>query len=131
MTTSFCSKKSGVSLLALLLATTALPAIAADPEPVTLPTITITEGRIIRTYSTPVAASATKTPTPIEEIPQSITVIPRAVIEDQQASTLADVLRNVSSVQTVGDLEQVNASELVRGFTARQYVDGMQLLPIL
>ena len=124
MSTLFCRKKSGVSLLALLFATTALPAFAEDTSKPEL-SITITQGQLAKTYAAPIAASATKTPTPIEEIPQSITVIPRAVIDDQQASTLADVLRNVSSVQTVGDLEQVNATETIRGFQARHYVDGM------
>ncbi|MBG0794031.1 TonB-dependent receptor plug domain-containing protein [Methylocystis sp. H62] len=39
---------------------------------------------------------------PIMEIPGSVTVIPRQVIDDQQATTLGDALRNVSGVTVRG-----------------------------
>ena len=47
-------------------------------------------------YRVPNASTATRTDTPIRDIPQSIQVIPRQVIEDQNASTLEEVLRNVN-----------------------------------
>ncbi len=47
-------------------------------------------------YRVPNASTATRTDTPIREIPQSIQVIPRQVIEDQNANTLEEVLRNVN-----------------------------------
>ena len=114
---------SGIYTISLLFATTAVSAFSKNTLPLD---VTITKGTLVKDYAPTMANSATKTTTPIQETPQSIVVIPQAIIEDQQAQTLADVLRNVSSVQTVGDLEQVNASETIRGFQARQYVDGMQ-----
>nr|RNJ67895.1 MAG: TonB-dependent siderophore receptor [Leptolyngbya sp. IPPAS B-1204] len=42
------------------------------------------------------ATTATRTDTPIRDVPQSIQVIPRQVIEDQNANSLEEVLRNVN-----------------------------------
>ena len=39
---------------------------------------------------------------PIMEIPGSVTVIPRQLIDDQQATTLGEALRNVSGVTVRG-----------------------------
>ena len=47
-------------------------------------------------YVEPNAATATRTDTPLRDIPQSIQVVPREVLEDQQVITLGDALRNVS-----------------------------------
>jgi iron complex outermembrane recepter protein len=44
------------------------------------------------------ASTATKTDTPLRDIPQSIQVIPRQVIDDQKVQRISDVLRNVSGV---------------------------------
>lgn len=49
-------------------------------------------------YFIPEASTATRTDTPLEEIPQSIQVIPQEVFEDQGISTLDDAVRNVSGV---------------------------------
>ncbi|MEM6680136.1 MAG: TonB-dependent receptor, partial [Pseudomonadota bacterium] len=67
------------------------------------------------------------TRTPIEEIPQSIQVIPRQVIEDQQARSVSDVTRNVSGVQGVQRRErtqQLDGNYLVRGQFTEAYVNG-------
>ncbi|MEM6433017.1 MAG: TonB-dependent siderophore receptor [Cyanobacteria bacterium P01_D01_bin.115] len=49
-------------------------------------------------YAEPNATTATRTETPLIEIPQSIQVIPAAVLEDQQVIRLSDALRNVPGV---------------------------------
>jgi iron complex outermembrane receptor protein len=49
-------------------------------------------------YFVPDALTATRTDTPLEEIPQSIQVIPQEVFEDQGINTLDDATRNVSGV---------------------------------
>lgn len=49
-------------------------------------------------YNVPDATTATRTDTPIRDIPQSIQVVPQEVIEDQQVTQISDALRNVSSV---------------------------------
>ena len=59
---------------------------------------------------------------PLRDIPQTITVIPQAVIQEQNATTLRDVLRNVPGISMQageggGGLPGDNLS--IRGFSAR------------
>ena len=69
--------------------------------------------------------TATKTDTPIKEIPQSIQVIPLAVMDDQQSITVSESLRNVSGVITRNILyTPVIDGTLIRGFAAEQLLDG-------
>ncbi len=49
-------------------------------------------------YTPPARATATKTDTPNLLTPQSIAVVPRAVLNEQRAITLTDAVRNVSGV---------------------------------
>jgi iron complex outermembrane receptor protein len=44
------------------------------------------------------ATTATRTDTPLRDIPQSIQVVPRQVLEDQRVTDLQDITRNVSGV---------------------------------
>jgi iron complex outermembrane recepter protein len=78
-------------------------------------------------YNRTNASSATKTDTPIMETPVSIQVIPKAVMNDQQAVRVSDALRNVSGYfDTRGD-EFFYDDAFLRGFntSSRQYIDGM------
>ena len=73
------------------------------------------------------ANSGTRTQTPIKEIPQSIIVIPKKVIEDQQSETITDVIRNVSGVQgkqTREGTQQIDGDYLIRGQFTEAYVNG-------
>lgn len=91
----------------------------------TLPAITVTADRVAG-YVAPVSSMATKTDTPIENIPQTVVVVPRQVIEDQGATKLSDVTSNVSNVQ---HFDQRDFSTLtsfkIRGFNAAVVVDGV------
>lgn len=49
-------------------------------------------------YSAPNASTATRTNTPIRDVPQSIQVIPRQVLQDQNVIELREALKNVSGV---------------------------------
>ncbi|MBD6619068.1 TonB-dependent receptor [Komarekiella sp. 'clone 1'] len=49
-------------------------------------------------YRVPNATTATRTDTPLRDIPQSIQVIPQQVIQDQQATRLVEVLKNAPGV---------------------------------
>ena len=49
-------------------------------------------------YQPPPSSAATKTDTPILLTPQSLQVVPRAVLNDQKALTLTDAVRNVAGV---------------------------------
>jgi iron complex outermembrane recepter protein len=68
-------------------------------------------------YRTGEASTATKTDTPLLEIPQSIQVIPRQVIDDQKVQRISDVLRNVSGVTPNIDFAGTD-SYTIRGFSA-------------
>ncbi|OKH20904.1 ferrichrome-iron receptor [Hydrococcus rivularis NIES-593] len=67
-------------------------------------------------YSVPDASTATKTDALIRDIPQSIQVIPRQVIEDQGITRISDVTRNVSSVSVRSGFGGSNNDYVIRGF---------------
>jgi iron complex outermembrane recepter protein len=50
-------------------------------------------------YAASRASTATRTDTPLRDIPQSIQVVPQQVLEDQQVIRASEALRNVSGVQ--------------------------------
>lgn len=82
----------GVSALA-----GASAASAQDVGGWTADTIVVTGVR--ESYAEPQAATATRTATPIEQVPQSIQVLTRSLIDEQQLKTLTDALVNVSGVE--------------------------------
>lgn len=66
-------------------------------------------------YRLPNANTATKTDTPIMETPFSVQIVPKQVLQDQQAIRLKDALKNVSGVMPGG--EQGRSDEfIIRGF---------------
>lgn len=67
-------------------------------------------------YSVPDATTATRTETPIRDIPQSIQVVPQQVLEDRQVTRLEDALRNVSGVFSGNNFGGTTDSFNVRGF---------------
>ncbi len=78
----------------------------------------------------PEHANTPKRPEPLLDTPQSISIVPQKVIQDQNATSLRDILRNVPGVtlqageggNTPGD------NFIIRGFSARTdlYVDGVR-----
>lgn len=67
-------------------------------------------------YSVPTATTATRTDTPLRDVPQSIQVVPQQVLRDQQVTRLDEAVRNVSGV-TVGDsFGNTRDSFVIRGF---------------
>jgi catecholate siderophore receptor len=74
--------------------------------------------------------SSPKYTEPLLDVPQTITVIPRSVIEEQGATTLRDVLRNVPGLTiTAGEGGAPAGDNLtLRGFSARNdvFVDGVR-----
>lgn len=72
------------------------------------------------------SAVGTKTETELRDIPQSIQVVPRQVLEDQQATSLADAVSNVSSIQRGNTHGGTVESFFMRGFQATTYaIDGV------
>ena len=78
----------------------------------------------------PPTVDSPKLTEPLRDIPQTITVIPRAVIEEQGATTLRDVLRNVAGITFQAGEGGVPAGDelSIRGFSARtdMFVDGVR-----
>jgi iron complex outermembrane receptor protein len=97
------------------------PAPAVDAGPA----VTATTAGPVRGYEALTATTATRTATPIERIPQSVAVVPRAVIDDQQALTVSEALRNVASVGGIPPLRPYGVDYKVRGFPAERYLDGL------
>ncbi|MEM9694486.1 MAG: TonB-dependent receptor plug domain-containing protein, partial [Myxococcota bacterium] len=75
-------------------------------------------------YLVPNASTATRTDTPILDVPQSIQVVPQQVLQDQQIIRVDDALRNVSGV--VGTLEPFAGSSTLtlRGFSTDTFTGG-------
>lgn len=138
-------KKSGTSSPAVVQSEgPPVEAVAADPATalgtfnpaLDLPGLELPPGTTLTTagpvygYQALSATSSTKTATPIEQIPQSIQVIPRSVIEDQGNRSMTETLRNVSNVQGRNDLN-IGNTELqqlkLRGFPAEQWLDGLNV----
>ncbi|MEH2122261.1 TonB-dependent siderophore receptor [Nostoc sp.] len=88
---------------------------AQSDEPIEL----VVTGEQDTGYSVPDASTATKTDTPLRDIPQSIQVIPRRVIEDQKITRLSDALRNVAGVITSGNRRSLAPDYVIRGFTTQ------------
>ncbi|MGB3296647.1 MAG: TonB-dependent siderophore receptor, partial [Phormidesmis sp.] len=81
-------------------------------------------------YRVPTASIGTRTDTAIIDIPQSIQVIPEAILEDQDTQTLGEALQNISGVQT-GRVSSGSraATPLIRGFESRNILRNGQLDP--
>lgn len=104
------------------------PVLAQTPPESTLPEVKVRDSAE-NDYSQGISTIGGKVPTPIRDIPQSVTVINRAVMEAQGATSLADVLRNVPGI-TLGAPEggQIGNNINLRGFSARTdlYLDGVR-----
>lgn len=75
------------------------------------------------------SATGTKTDTPIQEIPQSITVVTAEAARDQGATTVQEALRYVPGVyaDAYGPDSRVDGG-LIRGTVPVSYLDGMRLI---
>jgi len=78
-------------------------------------------------YTSARNSTATRTDTPLIEVPQSVQVLTRSLIEEQDRRTLADALVNASGVVPNKPEEGLLAGPLVRGFLAEIYQDGLPM----
>ena len=102
--------------------------VPALPDGVALnggPPVTQTTAGPVSGYRALTSASATRTDTPIERIPQAVAVVPRAVLDDQQPLGQMDALRNISAVTPMSANTFIGDAYKVRGFPADRYVDGL------
>ena len=82
-----------------------------------------------KSYAVTHSSTATKTDTPLMKTPASIQVIPKAVIHDQQAYRLEDVVKNVSGVQAQHSFGGDYETFVMRGFlqSTANYRNGIRL----
>lgn len=100
----------------------------AHAEALDLPATQV-NGKQSSTYKVDEVTSA-KITTPLLDAPQSITVVPKAVLEEQNAQSLQEVLRNVPGITFMSGEGNLGWGDLfsIRGFAAEQSltVDGVR-----
>ena len=114
-------------LITTALAAASLPAIAAEAEAGDMEAPTIIVTGYSDGYAATNSVSATKTDTPLIDVPQSISVVTRQQLDDQAQHSIADVLRYVPGT-TVGQGEGNRDQITIRGqnSTADFFVDGVR-----
>jgi len=109
-----------------LLAGTGIGYRFSDPETVTLEILGPSESVVV-TEEAPL--STPKYTEPLRDTPQTITVVPREVMQAQGTTTLRDALRNVAGISLAAGEGGAQGDNLtIRGFTARNdiFIDGMR-----
>jgi iron complex outermembrane receptor protein len=69
-----------------------------------------------KSYNVTNASTGTKTDTPLMETPMSVQVVPKAVLDDQQAIRIEDALKNVSGVAKGFGFGTLEDTFIIRGF---------------
>ncbi|MFP2933523.1 TonB-dependent receptor, partial [Pyxidicoccus sp. 3LG] len=83
-----------------------------------LPTVQV-EADAEKGYQTK-ESSLTRLPKPLVDTPQSVTVVPEEVLEEQQVTTVREALRNVSGITiSAGEAGRQGDSFILRGFSAQ------------
>lgn len=101
---------------------------ASASSPTALPEVTVRDNAASNDYA-PAVSSIGKTPAALRDIPQTVTVINRAVLESQGAATLTDALRNVPGITLgAGEGGVIGDNINIRGYSARTdlFIDGMR-----
>ncbi|MES2353690.1 MAG: TonB-dependent siderophore receptor [Pseudomonadota bacterium] len=101
---------------------------SATPE-TTLPAVKVQDQSIKDDYAPAKTTIGGKAPTLLRDVPQSITVINRAVLDSQAATSITDALRNVPGITiSAGEGGVIGDNINLRGFTARTdiFLDGVR-----
>ncbi len=80
-------------------------------------------------YASGVSSIGGAVPTPIRDVPQSVTVINRAVMESQGITTLTEALRNTPGITlSAGEGGNIGDNINIRGYSARTdlFLDGVR-----
>jgi iron complex outermembrane recepter protein len=77
-------------------------------------------------YRVPNATTGTKTDTPLRDIPASVQVIPRQVLQDQGAVNAREILRNVSGAAYSSSFGNRDEGFTLRGFSVDQFENGFR-----
>ena len=114
-----------LAVLCALSFSAVLPGFASAQD--SLPAVTVTATKDKDGYVAPTSSSGTKTEMALRDVPQSINVVPAAIIRDQHALSIQDVMKNIPGVGlSTGDGQRDQV--FIRGFTAigDQFVDGFR-----
>jgi catecholate siderophore receptor len=100
------------------------------PAEQTLPEVKVQAAPEEEGFRTDTTRGATRTDTPLRDIPQFINIVPQAVLESQGAKTLSDALRNVPGITYAAPEGGTQANYLyyIRGFQAggSLFLDGLR-----
>jgi iron complex outermembrane recepter protein len=97
---------------------------AARATPAADPQIEKTTAGPVRGYQA-LTTRATRFETPLKQLPVAVTVIPRRVIDDQEAVSQSEAFRNISGVNPVSPNFPGGATVFMRGMRAERYIDGL------
>ncbi|HEU4709577.1 MAG TPA: TonB-dependent siderophore receptor [Methylophilaceae bacterium] len=133
----FNSNKTNRKRMAALVALAIMPAYGAENAPMPaesdeamLPEVTINTSREASVpYRAETSSTATRIETELRDIPQSISIVTKELIESQRAFSLRDALRNVSGLTiAAGEGGRTGDSITLRGYAASSdmYLDGVK-----
>lgn len=100
---------------------------SANPSESSLPTIVVHAKKAEPTYQVKVSSTATKTAALLHDVPQTVNVVNKTVMRDQNAASVQDALINVPGLSaSVGDGQRDQT--VIRGFInfTDQFVDGVR-----
>ena len=102
---------------------------AATQDPVAVPEVSVTGAGSASPYRRAEEAPSPRTAIPIAEAPQTITVVPQEVIQERNATSLREALRNVTGISLAAGEGGFSGDNLtLRGFSARGdfFIDGIR-----
>ena len=108
-------------------ADTAAQSLVGDTSARSLDPVVVSADRAARSYATRRTTTATRTDTPIRDVPQAVSVISSDLIADQSMQSMADVVRYVPGI-TMGQGEGHRDAPTIRGnsSTADFFADGVR-----
>jgi catecholate siderophore receptor len=108
----------------------AADSVATATEEVSTPPVEVQSSRLNAEFVTESTSSATRTETPVRDIPQFVNIVPQSVLVSQQATTLQDALRNVPGITYGAPEGGISAAfvPFLRGFPANGdlFLDGLR-----
>ena len=77
-------------------------------------------------YFVPDASRTLKTDTPLRDTPASVQVVPQQVIEDQNATSVGEIVRNAAGVNFSSASGSRGEQFIIRGFRAERFRNGFR-----
>lgn len=124
------NRKSPLALA--VLAACSLPVLAEEvaPAPAVLEEVTVVgSADAKKDFQVTHSSTATRTDTDLRDVPQTVAVVNKAVMQSQGVSSLRDALRNVAGITfSAGEGGAIGDSINLRGFSARTdvFLDGFR-----